>query len=112
MKKIKWRLLIIALFGICVAYTNKTPRLSFSYHRYAFMYKTTDGSRYYISKDLTDAGWIKGINYDCIFPPSTCTFLADPIKLHSDFSGMYFFTSDIPVSGIDNSGYFENLDEP
>ena len=78
-------------------------------HRYAYLDKNTDGTKYYVSMDLTSYGWIKGLDYDCAYPPRVCTFLANPIYLHADPTGMWFYYSDIPVSGIDRSGYFINM---
>ena len=113
MKKIKWYLLLAVIAGIGAAFANRPSRPSFpTMHHYAFTHKNLDGTRMYYSKDLTDAGYQKGIDYDCVPPINICTFLGDITREHSDLTGMYFFTSDIPSSGIDNSGIFEDLDQP
>lgn len=109
MNQIKWKLLIIALLGITLAFTNK-PANYVNYHRYAWLRNSIDGSRYYTSKDLTWYGWVKGIDYDCLIPAVICTFQADPMKIHIDATGSWFYTTDVPQAGVDNTGIFVPLD--
>ena len=105
----KLKLLIIALLGVVLAYANTPPRFVSS-HRYAWLHSSMDGSKYYISKDLTAYGWTKGVDYDCVPPYLICTFWADPTKIHVDGTGTWFYVTDVPSSGIDNTGVFEPLD--
>ena len=103
-------LLLFAVIGIATAWVRRPLQASkFDIHTYSFLSKSTDGTRIYYGKDLTDAGYIKGLDYDCISASTICTFMGNPLLSHSDISGNYFFTSQIPVSGIDDSGIFEDL---
>jgi hypothetical protein len=110
MKKIKWHLLLIAAVGIGAAYTTRPNPSPTTLHTYAFAFYSTDHTRIYYSMDLTNAGYVKGIDYDCEAPTNVCTFIGDPSREQSDGTGTYFFTSQIPNSGLDNSGSFVNLD--
>ena len=109
MNQIKLKLLIIALLGVVLAYANK-PQHFYSYHRYSWSRSSQDGSKYYVSMDLTWYGWTKGVDYDCVAPYVICTFLADPMRIHADATGNWFYVSDIPQAGIDNTGMFLPLD--
>jgi hypothetical protein len=111
MNKLKWYLLLAAITGISAAYASKRPHASrTTLHHFSFRFKSTDGSQTYYGKDLTEIGYVKGLDYDCIPPVSTCAFLADPELEHFDMTGSWFYTSDIPVSGYDNTGVFDDLD--
>ncbi len=107
MRKIKWPLLLVAVFGVCAAYVNKpAPKASpKDIHTYSYWY-TASGHMYY-GFDCTSLGWIQGLDYDCIYPSSICTFAADPTRSHSDATGNYFFTWDVPVAGINYDGAFQ-----
>src|SRR5258708_5735077 len=111
MKKFNQQLLVLALAGICCAYVGKVSawHAPKSMHTYEFAGRSADGLKYYVSKDLTASGWQKGNQYDCVTPATICTLIADPIHLHTDFWSMYFYISDVPVSGIDKSGVFVTL---
>lgn len=107
MKKINCRLMIVVIAGICCAWSTRptwtAPR---DFHHYAFLTKSADRSRFYVSKDLTMAGWIAGDQYDCVPPIVICTIIANPVALQTDFSGMWFAAANVPHSGIDSSGTF------
>jgi len=107
----KKNLLLIALLGIGAAWMNRPLQASGSdnIHTYNFVSKSTDGTKMYYSKDLTAAGYIKGLDYDCSSATAICTFMGNPALAHFDFSGFWFYTSQVPVSGIDDSGYFLDL---
>jgi len=107
MKKIAFDLVLIALFGIAAAYTNKPLTVGpKSLHKYSYWYTTTDGSKIYYGFDLTSLGYTQGLDYDCVTPAATCTFDGDPTRAHSDLGGQYFFSWDVPVSGFNNTGTF------
>jgi hypothetical protein len=104
-------LLLVAACGICAAYANKGLQASpNSLHAYSYWHSSTDGSRIYYTIDLTTAGYEKGIDYDCVPPAITCTFLGDPTRAHMDLTGTYFYSWDVPKSGFDNTGVFYLLD--
>jgi hypothetical protein len=113
MKKIKWHLLVIALFGICAGYVNKPQKLRTPMGQemdtYQYWY-SADGRMYY-GYDLSSMGWVQGRDYDCVYPPNICTFIADPTRSHSDDTGNWFYASDVPQSGINMDGGFELMDE-
>jgi len=113
MKQIKWHLLLIAVFGICAGYANKPrkprTRTGQEMDTYQFMYQTS--GRMYYGFDLSTMGWVQGIDYDCVYPPSICTFIADPTRSHSDLTGNYFYVLDVPGSGINYDGGFSQLDD-
>jgi len=109
MRKMKIHLLCIAVFGICAAFANRPPKALQQMDHYAYWYTSTDGSRMYYLVDLTAQGWVQGIDYDCIPPQSICTFIANPIRSHNDLSGTWFFTWDVPQSGIDDTGVFDMM---
>jgi hypothetical protein len=107
--RINFRLMVIVLIGICCAYATKRPAWmddADTYHHYAFWYKSYDKTRYYVSKDLTSAGWVAGNQYDCEWPILICTIIANPVGLHTDFYGMYFDAVNVPQSGVDSVGTF------
>jgi hypothetical protein len=108
MQQIKWKLLIVALLGVALAYAGR-PAHFVNYHRYSWARTTQDG-KYYTGMDLTWYGWTKGIDYDCVNPYLICTFQADPMKIHSDATGNWFYISDVPQAGIDNTGMFLPMD--
>ena len=107
MKKIKLNLLLAALLGIGAAWINKplhaAPPII---HNYSFLYFNPDGTRMYYGKDLTSLSYVKGFDYICLSSSTICTFLANPSRSHTDLTGNYFFTSDVPASGIDDSGIY------
>ncbi|MBN9383496.1 MAG: hypothetical protein J0H74_22250 [Chitinophagaceae bacterium] len=100
MKQIKWKLLIIALLGFGLAYANK-PQQNYTYHRYMWLRSSIDGSKYWVGRDLTWYNWTKGIDYVCLGAGFICTFLGDPMKMHSDATGSWFYVSDVPQGGTD-----------
>lgn len=103
-KQIRLKLIIVALLGAALAYAGK-PAHFYTYHRYSWLRSSIDGSKYYTGMDLTWNNYTKGIDYDCLTPLITCTFLGDPMKIHSDASGNWFYVSDIPQAGIDQGMY-------
>lgn len=110
MKKIKWSLLVVALAGVVAAYANKRPAHSDpDFHTYAFWKYSDDGSRMYYTYDLTQIGYVSGNDYVCVQPGMACTFIASPGLAHLDPSGKYFYTSDVPTSGIITNSYFLDL---
>ena len=113
MKKIKWHLLLIAAFGICAGYVNKPQKFltktGQTMDTYQFWYSADD--RMYYNYNVTSMGWVQGLDYDCVYPPYTCTFIADPLLSNSDDTGNYFYTWDVPQAGINNDGSFSFLDE-
>ncbi|GGB26310.1 hypothetical protein [Puia dinghuensis] len=104
MTKIKIPLLLVALFGIAAAFVNRPQASPKTMHTYNFLQYSTDGTQIYYGMDLTSAGWVDGIDYDCYQPAAVCTFIADPTRSHTDLTGHWFYVSQIPQSGIDNSG--------
>lgn len=106
MKKIKWKLLIVALLGIVLASANRPPHFV-NYHKYAWLRNDMEGTKYYVWLDVTYYAYTKGIDYDCVSPYVICTFQADPMKMHTDGTGSWFYISDVPPAGVDNSGTFE-----
>lgn len=106
MKQIKLKLLIIALLGVGLAYANKPPQQNYTYHTYSWLRSSIDGSKYWASRDLTWYNWTKGIDYVCVGPAFICTFMGDPMKMHSDATGNWFYVSDIPQGGIDPGTLF------
>jgi hypothetical protein len=115
MKRIKWPLLLIVAIAIGTAFaTRPAPRLApgpYSMHTYSFSFYSTDHTRMYYGMDLTSAGYVIGVDYDCQNPFSVCTFIANPSNALSDMTGTYFLTADVPQSGIEDTGNFVNLDE-
>jgi len=105
MKKIKWRLLLVAFLAISFAFTNRTPHRE-DFHHFAFLYKTLDQQRYYVSYDLTNMGWIQGDQYDCTLIRTICTIIANPQNMHMDLTGKWFYANDVPGSGINTGGMF------
>ena len=112
MKRIKWHLLLIAALAIGVAFTTRPRPLpnQQSMHTYSFAFYNQNHTRMYYGMDLTAAGYIQGIDYDCESPTYVCTFIANPANALSDLSGNYFLTADVPVSGILDSGSWVDLD--
>ena|ERR1700748_2897770 len=103
----KKNLLLIALLGISAAWINRpAPSAPPTMHNYNFRYLSTDGTKMYYGKDLTNIGYIKGFDYICLSAAYNCTFIAQPALSHTDLSGNYFFTWDVPTSGIDGSGFY------
>ena len=103
----KKNLFLIALLGISAAWINRPATSSpSSMHNYSFRYLSTDGTRMYYAKDLTSIGYIKGFDFICLNSTYNCTFIADPSRAHTDLTGSYFFTWDVPTSGIDGSGFY------
>ena len=100
-----WNLLLIVALGVSLAWTNKRPQ-NFLMHRYAMKNMSMDGTKYYISMDITQAGLIKGLDYDCDYSYAICTFAADTQKMHADQTGAWFYISDVPESGKDYTGHF------
>ncbi len=111
MRKIKWPLRLVAVFGVCAAYVNKpAPKASpKSVHTYSYWYTSSDGSQMYYGFDLTSMGWTQGLDYDCVYPATICTFVADPTQSHSDFTGNYFYTWNVPTAGINYDGAFSEF---
>lgn len=105
MKKIKWNLFIVALLGIVLASANKAPHFT-SYHKYAWLRSAPGGTKYYISKDLTDWGWVYGIDYYCDASNIICTFMANPLLMHTDAGGKWFYVTDVVQASIDYAGNF------
>lgn len=110
MNRIKFPLLLVALFGAATAFVSRPPQPSQTLHRYAFWTWDMYHSKMYYYRDLTQANYTKGLDYDCVPPVTICTFLADPSLSHSDFSGSWFYGSEIPHSGVDSSGTYFDLD--
>lgn len=110
MSKIKFPLVLVALFGVISAFVSAPPRPSITLHRYAFWTYDMYHSKMYYYKDLTLANYTKGLDYDCVPPVTVCTFLADPTLSHSDLTGSWFYITDVPQSGLDNSGTWYDLD--
>jgi hypothetical protein len=110
MRKIKFHLLLFALLGAAAAYTNKPAVYRADYHTYAFAFYSPNYSKIYYSMDLTQQGYIQGIDYDCQQPTSVCTFVGDVSREHSDGTGNWFYVSDIPQSGI-TYGTFVDFDD-
>jgi hypothetical protein len=123
MRKIKFPLLLFALLGVAAAYTNRpaytnkpaTPHKPRSpqkdeYHTFAFAFYNLNYSKIYYSMDLTQQGYIIGIDYDCEEPTSVCTFVGDVSREHSDGTGKWFYVTDIPQSGI-SYGTFVDFDD-
>jgi hypothetical protein len=120
MRKIKFHLLLFALLGVAAAYTTKpaTPNKPHQpgspnkdeYHTYAFAFYNINYSKIYYSMDLTQQGYIIGIDYDCEEPESVCTFIGDVSREHSDGTGKWFYVTDIPQSGI-TYGTFVDFDD-
>jgi hypothetical protein len=113
MKKIKWHLLLIALFGICAGYANKPLKLRTAtgqtMHTYGYM--STQLGRYYYSIDCSGYGWTRGLDYDCMYPGGTiCTFQADETRAHEDATGTWFWISDVPEAGVCYDGSFILMD--
>lgn len=106
MKKIKMHLLLLSVLGIGAAWVTKPKPLPPTYHNYSFVSRSPDGTRLYYSKDLTAISYVKGFDYICIAASYTCTFQGSPPNSHTDGSGNYFFSWDVPAAGIDNSGYY------
>ncbi len=108
MKKIDLKLLAVVAIGVCCAWATKRPAWMSSrdFHHYAFYQMSPDRTRYYVSKDLTAAGWIAGDQYDCVSPTVICTLIANPVALQTDWNGMWFAAVNVPHSGIDSSGTF------
>ncbi|HWB93251.1 MAG TPA: hypothetical protein VG605_15420 [Puia sp.] len=106
MKKIKWHLLLLAAFGICAGYVNKPPKVVHqSMDTYQFAYSAP--GKYYYGDDLTSVGARAGIDYDCVMAATICTFIANPASEHEDGGGTFFYTTDVPNSGIINNAVFE-----
>ncbi len=98
---------LFALVGIGAAWINKPAKASrYGLHQYSYRFRSYDGSRWYFQYDLTSNGWIAGWDYDCYPSYSVCSFMADPGNMHSDFTGYYFYTWNVPSAGIDDSGDF------
>ena len=114
MRKIKFHLPLFALLGVAAAYTNKPEKpgaaYKADYHTYAFAFYNINYSKIYYSMDLTQEGYIQGIDYDCQQPTSVCTFVGDVSREHLDGTGTWFYVSDIPQSGI-TYGTFVNFDD-
>jgi hypothetical protein len=110
MRKIKFHLLLFALLGVAAAYTNKPVSHRSDYHTYAFAFYNTNYTKIYYSMDLTQQGYILGIDYDCEQPQSVCTFIGDVTREHSDMTGTWFYVTDIPQSGI-SYGTFTDFDD-
>lgn len=108
MKKIKWHLLLIALFGICAGYAKRPVTLKTSsgqtMHTYSWM--STQLGRYYYGYDASEFGWVRGLDYDCIWPQNICTFQADETRAHQDATGNWFYIGDVPEAGIVDDGSF------
>ncbi len=103
MKKRKLSLLAIVLVGISLAWANK-PFHNTTYHTYEYFY-TYYGRVYYL-KDLTANGYVKGNQYACDAADYECTFMAFPGSSQTDNTGNFFWISDIPTEGIDNTGFY------
>jgi len=112
MKRIKWHLLPIAVLTIGVAFTTRPRPLPSpqSMHTYSFAFYNTGHTEMYYGMDLTAAGYVQGIDYDCQEPTNVCTFIANPANALSGPSGKYFLTADVPQSGILDSGSWVDLD--
>jgi hypothetical protein len=106
MKKIKLHLLLMALLGMGAAWVNKPVEARNPIHIYSYRMTGASGTKYYFTYDLTSLGWQEGYDYDCTLANYTCTFMADPIYMQTDFNGDFFYIWNMPSSGIDNSGFF------
>jgi hypothetical protein len=112
MNRIKWHLLPLAALAIGVAFTTQPHHRPAHYteHSFAFSFYNANNTKMYYSMDLTNAGYVQGIDYDCETPTNVCTFSANPSQEQSDQSGNFFYTSDVPQSGIENTGSFVDYD--
>lgn len=113
MQKFKLHLLLFALLGVVAAWTNRPAKVALNkatYHTYAFSNYNINGTKIYYCMDLTANGYQIGIDYDCEPPITVCTFIGDISRAHSDLTGTWFYVSDIPQSGISNTGSFTNWD--
>ncbi|HVU58631.1 MAG TPA: hypothetical protein VHD83_26410 [Puia sp.] len=103
----KWNLLLIVGLGISLAWTNKRPVTGkYTFHRYAFKNMSMDFTKYYSLLDITSRGYLKGLDYSCDYTSHVCSFAADQQKMHIDGTGTWFYASDVPPSGIDDTGTF------
>ena len=105
MKKVKLHLVLVALLAIGAAWINR-PRVPATNHNYSFRFKSSDGTKIYWGSDLTLLNYTKGIDYICVSPATTCTFYANPSNSHTDLTGNYFYVSDVPAGGYDNTGSY------
>ena len=112
MNRIKWRLLPIAVLAIGVAFTTRPRSLPNrqTMHTYSFAFYNQNHTEIYYGMDLTAAGYVQGIDYYCEAPTNVCTFIANPANALTGPSGNYFLTSDVPESGILDSGSWVDLD--
>jgi hypothetical protein len=110
MKKFKWYLLPVVFLAAGVAFGTRQKPTTYTMHTYNFSFYNTDHTRMYYGMDLTAQGYKKGIDYDCIAPANVCTFIANPSEAHSDPTGNFFYTTDVPQSGIDRTGSWIGLD--
>jgi len=99
-------LLLLAIAGITAAWVNKPHSLPPTVHNYSFTHYSTDGTRMYYGKDLTDINYVKGFDYICLSSSTICTFMGNTANAHTDLTGNYFYTSDVPPAGIDDSGIY------
>lgn len=107
---IRWKLLLIAGLGISLAWTNKRPVTGmYTFHRYAFKNMSMDMTKYYALLDITAMGYLKGLDYSCDYTSHICSFAADMQKMHIDGTGTWFYASDVPPSGIDDTGNFYRI---
>ena len=112
MRKISIPLLLLAILGIGAAFVDRPLQASpKTIHTYNFLEYSTDHLKMFYGMDLTSFGYQEGIDYDCFQPSAICTFLANPANSHSDLTGNWFYTSDVPVSGIDNGGSWYDFDQ-
>ena len=110
MKRIKWHLLLIVALAIGVAFTTRPKPVPYSMHTYSFAFYNSNYTQMYYGMDLTAAGYIQGLDYDCQMPANVCTFIANPANALSGPSGNYFLTVDVPQSGINDEGSWVDLD--
>ena len=110
MKKLNWHFVLVFIVAIGIAFSTRQRPKDYTMHTYAFSFWSTDHTRMYYGMDLTAQQYRKGIDYDCVEPAYVCTFIANPSEAQEDYSGTYFYTVDVPQSGIDDTGSWLDLD--
>jgi|SRR5580692_8120715 hypothetical protein len=110
MKKLNWHFLLVFIVAIGIAFGMRPKPKAITMHTYSFAFWSTDHTRMYYGMDLTAQGYQKGIDYDCIAPAWVCTFIAEVTEEQSDYTGTFFYTVDVPQSGIDDTGSWLDLD--
>jgi hypothetical protein len=110
MKKFNWPFLLVFVVGAGFAFGMRPKPKDYTMHTFSFLFYNVDHTRMYYGLDLTAQQYRKGIDYDCIAPANVCTFIANPFEAQMDLTGTYFYTVDVPQSGLDRTGSFLDLD--